>query len=461
MDLTRRFFLQTAAAAVGYSVFSPARFLSAAGLDVPTGNSVKTVRRGKTLVVIFLRGGMDGLNFLVPYADPGYAAARKSIAVPRPGQQHGAVDLDGFFGLHPRAAALAPWFRQGAAVGLQAVGYDRNTRSHFEEQDTWETAVSTGDAVTADGWLNRHLATSQGRGPIRAVSIGDNLPRILRGQAPAFAVRGITDLSLFPGKKEGEADTPAQQRMAAALERAYNACCDPRLAAAATGAARQLATETATNQGKARELLGATAATTFEGIAELKAVVARPYKPAANYPKSELANRLQQVARLIKADIGLEVAEVDHGGWDTHQQQGSLAGNDNSGGAYGRLVGSLADALAAFAQDLESRLDDVLVVTLSDFGRTAAENGTGGTDHGWANCMVALGGGVRAAGRGQSRNVLGTWPGLGPEQLHQKRDLLHTTDFRDVLGELVSGHLGNGQLGTILPGHACQRVRLI
>ena len=152
---------------------------------------------------------------------------------------------------------------------------------------------------------------------------------------------------------------------------------------------------------------------------------------------------------------------MDYGGWDTHQQQGNLAGGDASGGAYGRLVGGLADALAAFAQDLESRLDDVLVVTLSDFGRTAAENGTGGTDHGWANCMVALGGGVRAAGRGQPRAVLGTWPGLGPEQLHQKRDLLHTTDFRDVLGELVSGHLGNEQLGTILPGHDCRKVGLI
>ncbi|MBV9127885.1 MAG: DUF1501 domain-containing protein, partial [Verrucomicrobia bacterium] len=394
MNVTRRFFLKSSAAVAAYTALTPARILAEAGLGA---GDVRAVRRNKTLVVIFLRGGMDGLNCVVPYADPAYAALRKSLAVPTPGKPGGALDLDGFFGLHPRAAALLPWFQRGSAVALQAVGYDRNTRSHFEEQDTWETGVA-GTTIHSDGWLNRHLLTSKGHGPIRAVSIGDQLPRILRGQAPAFAVRGITDLSLFPGKKEAEADTPAQTRLAAALEHAY-ACCDPRVQAAEAHGAR--------------ELLRGTAQTTFEGIAELRAVVNQPYQAAAKYPENnELAKRLQQVARLVKAGIGLEVAEIDYGGWDTHQNQGALANGDASGGNYGRLLGGLADALAAFAADLEERLDDVLVVTLSDFGRTAAENGTGGTDHGWANCMLALGGPVFAAGSGRSRSVLGQWPGL-------------------------------------------------
>ena len=452
MNVTRRFFLRSTAAVAAYTAITPAHILADAGL---TGTDIQRVRRGKTLVVIFLRGGMDGLNCLVPYGDPAYAALRKGIGVPRPGQPAGALDLDGFFGLHPRAAALAPLFKNGLATGLHAVGYDRNTRSHFEEQDTWETGVA-GNTISSDGWLNRHLLTSQGRGPIRAVSIGDNLPRILRGPAPAFAVRGITDLSLFTGKKEGQADTPAQTKMAAALEHAY-ACCDPRVHAAAEAAHAKVAAQLP----DAHSLLQQTASTTFEGIAEIRNVVSQPYTPAAAYPeKNALGARLQQVARLIKADIGLEVAEVDYGGWDTHQNQGKVTAAGD-GGSYGNLVGNLAEALAAFAADLEGRMDDVLVVTLSDFGRTAAENGTGGTDHGWANCMIALGGPVRAAGKGQARNVLGNWPGLGPEQLHQKRDLLHTTDFRDVLGELVGHHLGNRQLQTILPNHEFQRVGLI
>ena len=349
-------------------------------------------KRGKTLVVVFLRGGMDGLNFVVPFKDPSYYGLRKGIAVPEPGKPSGCVDLNGFFGLHPRAAALAPLFAKGQAVALQAVGYDRNTRSHFEEQDTWETGVS-GNTISSDGWLNRHLMTSQGHGPIRAVSVGDTLPRILRGKAPAFAMRGITDLGLFPDGAKG-IDPSQQDRIAAALEHAY--CCDPRVVkAAAAASSATIAQPGEDDVRSARELLSQTAQATFEGITQLKAVSKQQYTPAAKYPESDLGKRLAQVARLIKADIGLEVVEVDYGSWDTHQNQGSAL--NDGGGSYGRLVGGLADALAAFTQDIESRLDDVLVVTLSDFGRTAAENGTGGTDHGWANCMLAIGGPVLAA----------------------------------------------------------------
>ena len=450
MNVTRRFFLKSSAAlAATYCAVNPGRLLAEVGLDA---NNLLTVRKQKTLVAIFLRGGMDGLNFVVPFKDPGYYKLRKGIAQAEPGKPNGLVDLDGFFGLHPRAAALAPYFKQGQAVALQAVGYDRNTRSHFEEQDTWETGVS-GNTLSSDGWLNRHLLTSQGHGPIRAVSIGDTLPRILRGKAPAFAVRGITDLGLFPQDHKA-INADGQNRIAAALEHAY--CRDPRIVAAAQAAGAP--PPSLGDEGSARDLLSQTAHTTFDGIAQLKAVTARPYAPAARYPNSDLGRKLEQVARLIKSDLGLEVAEVDYGSWDTHQNQGGAA---SDGGSYGNLVGGLADALAAFAADLENRLDDVLVVTLSDFGRTAAENGTGGTDHGWANCMLALGGPVLAASPHGPRHVIGRWPGLLPEQLHDKRDLLHTTDFRDVLGEIVGTHLGNPNLKTILPSHNFQRVGLV
>lgn len=448
MNVTRRFFLQSSTALVAYCGVSPLRVLAEAGLDP---DNLKKVTRGKTLVVIFLRGGMDGLNFVVPFKDPAYYGLRKGIAIPEPGRPGGCVDLNGFFGLHPRAAALAPLFAKGQAVALQAVGYDRNTRSHFEEQDTWETGVS-GNTISSDGWLNRHLMTSQGHGPIRAVSVGDTLPRILRGRAPAFAMRGITDLGLFPEGRKG-IDPAQQDRIAAALEHAY--CCDPRVVRGA-GAIAQPGEDDIRS---ARDLLSQTAQTTFEGIAQLKAVTNRPYTPAAKYPDSDLARRLAQVARLIKADIGLEVVELDYGSWDTHQNQGN--GAQDGGGAYGKLVGGLAESLAAFTEDIQSRLDDVMVVTLSDFGRTAAENGTGGTDHGWANCMLAIGGPVLAAAGAGARNVIGPWPGLAPEQLHEKRDLLHTTDFRDVLSEIVRKHLGNPHLPAVLPGHDFRPVGLI
>ena len=451
MNVTRRFFLKSSAAlAATYCAVNPARLLAEVGLDP---DNLLTVRKNKTLVAVFLRGGMDGLNFVAPFKDPGYRKLRKNIALADPGKPGGVLDLDGFFGLHPRASALAPYFEKGQAVALQAVGYDRNTRSHFEEQDTWETGVS-GNTLSSDGWLNRHLVTSQGHGPIRAVSIGDSLPRILRGKAPAFAVRGITDLGLFPADQKG-IDPTGQSRIAAALEHAY--CCDPRIVAAAQ-AAHAAPPTLPGDEGSARDLLSQTAHTTFEGIAELKAITARPYTPAAKYPTSDFGRKLEQVARLIKAGIGLEVVEVDYGGWDTHQNQG---GADSAGGQYGNLVGGLADGLAAFATDLENHLDDVLVVTLSDFGRTAAENGTSGTDHGWANCMFALGGPVLAASPNGARHVIGNWPGLSVEQLHEKRDLLHTTDFRDVLGEIVGAHLGNPNLKTILPSHDFKRVGLV
>lgn len=424
MNITRRYFLQSTGALAAYCGLSPLNVLGNVGL---TESALKPVTRGKSLVIIFLRGGMDGLNFIVPFKDPGYAKIRESIRLGDPGTKDGVLDLDGFFGLNPRAAALHEIFKSGNAMALHAVGYDLNTRSHFEEQDVWETGV-IGNTINSDGWLNRHLLTSRGHGPVRAVSIGDNLPRILRGKAGAFAVSGISDLTMPGGGGE------AGSRMKAALEHAY--CTPPR--EHTTGA---------------QDLLAETAHSTLEGIEQIRKVADQNYKPATEYPGNGLGRQLQDAARLIKADLGVEIVEIDYGGWDTHQYQGGVHGS------YGNLVQQLSEGIAAFHKDLGDRMNDVLLLTISDFGRTAAENGTGGTDHGWANAMLAIGGGLTCAGGKQP--VLTKWPGLLKEQLHEGRDLLHTTDFRDVLGEVVSMHLGNGDLKTVLPNHEFRRVGIL
>ncbi len=419
MNMSRRYFLKSTGAVAVYCGISPYNLLAEAG--APSA-SPATVKSNKTLVVIFLRGGVDGLNLVVPYSDEEYYKLRRSLAIARPGQNNGALDLDGFFGLHPAGDALMPLFQSGHALALQAVGYDRNTRSHFEEQDTWETGMA-GNTLHSDGWLNRHLATSEGHGALRAVSIGDSLPRILHGKAPAYAIRGLSDLAL-PDMRTDEATIKA------ALEHAYRAIPEA-------------------HTGDARDLLSQSGGTTLEGIELLKKLHEQKDTDTAGYPDNHLGRRLREIARLIKAEVGLEVAEVGLGGWDTHNNQG---GNQ---GQFANLVRTLTESIAAFTRDLGSKMDDVLVVTLSDFGRTAAENGTQGTDHGWANAMLMVGGPIQ---RRSHPKVLTEWPGLSPDQLYQRRDLNHTIDFRDVLAEIVSSHLGNPNLAAVLPQHQFKNV---
>lgn len=436
MKISRRFFLRSTGALAVYCGVSPLEALANTAPATAAVADAPTVTAGKTLVVIFLRGGIDGLNLVVPFGDPNYAKLRKSLRIPSPGEgTDGAIDLDGFFALHPRMKAVQPWIDSGHFVAAQAVGYDQNTRSHFEEQDVWETGV-IGNTVGSDGWLNRHLITSEGRGPVRAVALGSTLPRILRGDAAAYAIRGLDDLGL--PKTRGDADEAA--RVAAALEHAYH--IDPM--------------HLRERKADARDMVHQAGLTTLEGVKLIQKVAQEKYEPAAEYPKSGIANELKTAARLIKANIGLEVIEVDYGGWDTHNNQGA-----GVGGNYGNQLQNLGDALAAFCKDLGDRLNDTLVLTLSDFGRTAAENGTAGTDHGWANAMLAIGGPVAAAGGGSKRKVLTKWPGLAEDQLYQKRDLLHTTDFRDVLAEVTRVHLGNANLEKILPQHQFESVGLI
>jgi len=372
--------------------------------------------RKKILVAIFQRGAADGLNIVVPHAEKNYYQMRPTIAVPRPSQradlrEDAAIDLDGFFGLHPSLAPLKPLWDDGHLAIVHATGSPDPTRSHFDAQDFME-AGTPGVKATADGWMNRALPRAQAAtvvSPVRALAMGAVLPRAMRGPNPAVAVQNLSDFQV----RNAEA--------ASAFQALYTDSHDP--------------------------LLHAAGRETFEAVSLLQAVQKRPYQPAdgANYPKGRFGDCLRQIAQLIKADVGVEMAFADVGGWDHHVNEvGPRA-------SQGQLASRLADfgqTLAAFWADLGDRRNDVAVVTMSEFGRTARENGDRGTDHGHANCMFVMGGGVRGG------KVYGKWPGLEQEQLYEARDLALTTDFRDVLGELVRGQLGNRDLGKVFPGYA-------
>jgi len=365
----------------------------------------------KKLVVLFQRGAADGLNIVVPFAEQNYYRIRPSIAIPAPkqGGDAAAIDLDGFFGLHPSLAPLSPLFHNGQLAIVHAAGSPDTTRSHFDAQDYMESGTP-GVKATDDGWLNRTMQTLPDKDatPFRAVALGANLPRTLLGSAPAVALPDVKQFQVMAG-----AGAPMIQ---GGFEAMYAETVDTAL--------RGTGTET------------------FEAIDMLRKADPSRFQPenGADYPKSRVGQTLQQVAQLLKADIGMEVGFVDTGGWDNHV---------NEGGAQGQMSNLLRDmgqGLAAFHQDLGDRMEDIVVVTMSEFGRTAHENGNRGTDHGHANCMFVMGGPVKGG------KVYGKWPGLSPGQLNEGRDLALTTDFRSVLGEVIGGHLGSNNLHSVFPG---------
>ncbi len=401
MDVSRRAFLKNGGVAmIGMSTL-PA-FLRRAIAATPASNR-------KKLVVLFQRGAADGLNIVVPFAEPNYYRIRPTIAIPQPkrGGELAAVDLDGFFGLHPSLAPLAPLFQKQQLAIVHAAGSPDTTRSHFDAQDYMESGTP-GVKATDDGWLNRALtATPEAdASPFRAVAMGPNLPLTLRGSAPAIALPDIKQFRVF-------AQSPAVE---GGFEALYADTVD--------------------------QALRGTGTETFEAISMLRKADPARLQPenGAEYPRNHVGQMMQQVAQLHKADIGLEVTFVDTGGWDNHV---------NEGGAQGQLANLLRDlwqSLSAFSQDMGDRMEDIVVVTMSEFGRTAHENGNRGTDHGHANCMFVMGGAVKGG------KVYGKWPGLGPEQLNEGRDLALTTDFRSVLGEIISRHLGTNELDAVFPG---------
>jgi uncharacterized protein (DUF1501 family) len=387
---TRRTFLKDGACALVAYAAAPRFLLRAAGAAEP---------KGKVLVAVFQRGAVDGLSMVMPHGDADYAATRPSIRLepPRRGESERAIDLDGFFALHPALAPLVPlWDNRSLAV-IHACGSPDTTRSHFDAQDYMETGTP-GVKNTPDGWLARAVKTRPAKPtPFRAVAIGPALPRALQGDAGAISMQSIERFDV-----RAESDGTARQGFEALYEQGV------------------------------RDLLHGTGRETFEAVKQLRRANASRIPPAngANYPRGQFGEALRQIAQLIKADVGLEVAFADIQGWDTHVGQGAERGQ------LALRFRELGGALAAFAQDLGDSMADVVLLTMSEFGRTVAENGNRGTDHGHATAMLALGGGVRGG------RVYGRWPGLAPRQLFEHRDLAVTTDFRTLFTEVATRHLG-------------------
>ena len=395
--MNRRVFLKSGAMAMLSLGFAPSflgRAAAAAGA------------RRKLLIAIFQRGAVDGLNMIVPYGEADYYRLRPTIAIPRPGgdRMGSAIDLDGFFGLHPSMAPLKPLWDNHSLAVVHACGSPDNTRSHFDAQDYMESATP-GVKATRDGWLNRYLqVSSEERNPLRGVALARTMPRSLEGPAPALAIGSVDEFGV--------------RGAAAAFESEYAIAADAPLRGAASDA--------------------------FAAMRTLQQAAGAPYRPGpgADYPQSPFGKALAEIARLAKADVGLEVAFTELGNWDHHVNEGSVTGQ------IATRLDDFSRGLAALAADLGDRMADTVIVTMSEFGRAAAENGNGGTDHGHGNAMIVIGGNVNGG-------VHGKWPGLGDAHRFEGRDLAVTTDFRDVFSEIVANHMrvSRDGLSRIFPGH--------
>lgn len=416
--MNRRFFIKSsgvALASIGVSLSAPS-FLERVAMG--QAQNARIGGKRKTLVAIFQRGAVDGLNMVVPFGETSYYDVRPSIAIPKPaiGNTDAAINLDGFFGLHPSFNSFKPLWESKRLAIVHAAGSPDNTRSHFDAQDYMESATP-GLKSTSDGWLNRYLQSKPDadKSLFRAVSLTQTMPRVLQGKAPAIAVANLADFSIRAGRSSANVQGGFEEIYA------HNTV-DP------------LA-------GMGRE--------TFEAVNYLKQVNPAQYQPenGAVYPRSPFGNSLLQIAQLIKAGVGLEVAFTDLNGWDTHVNQG------NSRGQLGNLFLQFSSAISAFYQDLGHHMDDVVLLTMSEFGRTVRENGNRGTDHGHANAMFVMGNSVKGG------KVYGQWPGLKTDQLNEGRDLALTTDFRDVFGEIATRHLGNTNLQSVFPGYAISQSK--
>ena len=410
--MNRRYFLKSggiALASIGTSLSAPS-FLE----RVVMGN---TGGKRKTLIAIFQRGAVDGLNMVVPFGESAYYDARPSLAIakPEPGNAEAAINLDGFFGLHPSMRSFQRLWDSKRLAIIHASGSPDNTRSHFDAQDYMESATP-GVKSTTDGWLNRYLQSKQDpdQSSFRAVSMTRTMPRVLQGRASAVAMANLSDFAIRAGKSSAN--------LQGGFEAIY---------------------------ARDKDALADTGRETFEAVNYLKQANPAQYKPEndAQYPRNPFGNSLLQIAQLIKAGVGLEIAFTEIGGWDTHVNQG------NARGQLGNLLQQFSSGIAALYHDLGQRMDDVVVLTMSEFGRTVRENGNRGTDHGHANAMFVMGNSVRGG------KVYGKWPGLKNDQLHEGRDLALTTDFRDVFGEIATRHLGNSDAKSVFPGYALSPAR--
>lgn len=379
---------------------------------------------GRTLVVVFLRGGCDGLNMLVPYGEDAYYSLRPTlgIAPPSAGNPISALDLDGFFGFHPSMTALHGLYQKGWVAALPAVHYPSATRSHFVGQDIIENATALRSTT---GWLGRYLATLGSEADSKAMAFGAGLPRSLVGSVPISALNDMRGMRLSASKAD-------QDFLGAMMVSEYNRVpiaghpYDAELMAA----------------GRKLQL----------DVADLQGVDALPIGNNAIYPDTHFGRQMRNTAGLIKTRPGIEVVTLDFGGWDTHGSQGG----GNPEGIQAQLLRQLSEAIAALYTDLGSAGSGVLLLTATEFGRTAAENFSGGTDHGNASSWLAVGpmvkGGVRS---------VGGWPGLSPTQLNEGRDLAQSTDYRDIYGEILTRHFGVASPSDLLAGYVPKTVGLM
>jgi uncharacterized protein (DUF1501 family) len=394
MAISRRYFLKSSGMALASYAAMPSFLLRAASAQKNTGRS----KDHPIIIAIFQRGAADGISMVVPFGDRHYYELRPQIAIPAPRHNVGeaAIDLDGFFALHPSLASLKPIFDNNHLAIVHAVGSPDNTRSHFDAQDYMESGTPGNKGFT-DGWLNRYLGHNQEAeaSPFRAVAISPTLPRALAGPAPAIALQRVAEFGIHGGAATSEIEA----------------------------------------------LFADTYKDTFDAVRLLRNATSQQYTPdaAARYPKSPFGQALQQIAQLIKSDIGMEVAFTDIGGWDTHANQG------NSRGQLANRLKDFGDALSALYQDLNDRMENIVIITMTEFGRAMRQNGSGGTDHGHASCVFIAGGPVKGG------KVYGRWPGLAPEQLYEGRDLALTTDFRSVFSEILIKHMGVRDTSPVFP----------
>lgn len=413
--LSRRTLLTTAA--LGWIGWLGARKSALAELTVRPGRDVDD---GRTLVVLFLRGGLDGLNAVVPYAEDDYHKLRPTLGLRSPNDRSSSsidrtLDLDGFFGLNPALAPILPLFREGRLSVIHAVGSNDLTRSHFEAMSAMERGVATAKASASSGWLARYLnaTAEEPLSPLRAVALSSTMPDSLRGATHAIQLESLSDFRLAAGDREWV------ESFQKGLSELYEGGWD---------AVREAGRQTL-------KVLDSLSKIDLESF---------PSEKGATYPDSELGRGLRQVAVMIKTGLGLEVACLDRGGWDTHFGQG------RSEGLLTGLLDDLAHSLAAFFADISAFRERVTVVVQTEFGRRAYENVTLGTDHGRGSVMMLLGPTV-AGGK-----VAGEWPGMRKDQLEEPGDLRVTTDYRQVLSEALTWHSGSDSSHEVFPNFAAR-----
>lgn len=374
---------------------------------------------GKTLLVIFQRGGCDGLNTCVPYGDPDYYRLRPTIAIAPPDATDptAALPLDGFFGLHPTLTGLADIYANGDLAILPTVHYGGSTRSHFDSQAFIESGA---ESRLPDGWLNRYMSKKPLPAQLRTIAMADQMPQSMRGSLYVPVLRDLETIALNTGANEAES-------LLATLLRANNK--DNGLNSPYAG------------------LLSTAAEGMVDNVNLMRSLDPEGYRPSngAVYPETHFGRQLSQLAFLIKAGVGLETATLNINGWDTHTNQGAASGRQ------ARSLSNFGNGIGAFYRDLGSSMKHVVVVTCTEFGRTAAENASRGTDHGGASTWFVI-------GKSLNGGIHGNWPGLAPEQLQVGRQLRFTVDYRNVLGEILRRHLGSGSLQDIFPGHRYRPV---